>query len=100
MESIKVTPENLTAKAREVDAKADNYYNSYKGFLQEMQTLTSTDWTGEDATAFFQRVAGFEDDFQKMKQLMNDYAAFMRQAAQNYEATQANIKGKIRGLQN
>ena len=33
MESIKVTPENLTAKAREVDAKADNYYNSYKGFL-------------------------------------------------------------------
>ena len=100
MESIKVTPENLTAKAREVDAKADNYYNSYKGFLQEMQTLTSTDWTGEDATAFFQRVAGFEDDLKKMKQLMNDYAAFMRQAAQNYEATQANIKGKIGGLQN
>ena len=100
MESIKVTPENLVAKAREVDGKAGEYYGLYRGFLQDMETLTSSDWTGQEATDFLNQVRGFEDDCNKMKELMNDYANFMRQTAQNYENTQSNVRTAIKGLQN
>lgn len=99
MESILVTPENLNAKAGEVDGKASEYYSKYQSLLADVQNLTSTDWTGEDATAFLQKVQDFEPDFMKMKELMEEYAVFLRQAATNYTTTQENIKNTIAGLQ-
>lgn len=99
MESILVTPENLNAKAGEVDGKASEYYSKYQALLADVQSLTSTDWTGEDATAFLQKVQDFEPDFMKMKQLMEEYASFLRQASSNYTTTQSNIKNTIAGLQ-
>ena len=62
MNSIKVTPENLIAKAAQVDSKASEYYNEYRGLLGDVQELTGTDWTGEDANAFREKVEGFEQD--------------------------------------
>ena len=78
MESIKVTPENLRAQAAKVDQEADNYYREYKGLLTDVSTLTTSDWKGEDATEFQNKVNNFEPDFNKMKQLMNEYAEFLR----------------------
>lgn len=98
MDSILVTPENLKKKATEVDSKASDYYKEYQNLLADVQNFTSSDWTGEDATAFRNKVEGFEPDFSKMKQLMEEYASFLRQAATNYENTQSNIKSTIAGL--
>lgn len=92
MNSIQVTPQNLRRIASQVDDKANEYYNKYQTLLREVDDLTSTDWKGTDATAFDAKVRDFEDDFAKMKALMNDYASYLRQAAQNYENTrEANI---------
>lgn len=98
MESILVTPENLRAKADRVDEEAGKYFNEYQGLLRDVGTLTTKDYKGDDATAFRQKVEGFEPDFDKMKQLMNEYANFLRQAADNYQNTQENVKGAINGL--
>lgn len=98
MESIKVTPEELKAKASEVDQKAGEYYNEYRNLLADVGTLTSTDWTGEDAAEFQKKVGNFEPDFSKMKELMNEYADFLRQAATNYQNTQENVKNTIKSL--
>lgn len=98
MESIKVTPENLRDQASKVDREAQNYYGEYRGLLKDVETLTTTDWKGEDADAFRDKVNNFEIDFNKMKELMNEYANFLRQAADNYQNTQANIKNTINGL--
>lgn len=98
MESILVTPENLNNQANKVDGKASEYYNKYRSLLAEVQEFTSTDWTGEDANAFRQKVQNFEADFTKMKELMEQYATFLRQAAKNYQNTQDNIKNSIAGL--
>ena len=68
--------------------------------LQDVETLTSTDYTGDDATAFRNQVEGFREDFNKMKQLMNEYADYLRQAASTYEDTQSNVKNTIASLQN
>lgn len=99
MESILVTPENLRAQAGKVDNKAQEYYSAYQALLSEVETLTSTDWTGEDAQAFLAKVRDFEPDFNKMRELMEQYATFLRQAAQNYVDTQSNIKNTIQSLQ-
>lgn len=98
MESIKVTPENLRAQAAKVDQEADNYYREYKGLLTDVGTLTTSDWKGEDATEFQNKVNNFEPDFNKMKQLMNEYAEFLRKAADNYQNTQTNVKNTIKSL--
>lgn len=98
MESIKVTPENLRAQAAKVDQEAQNYYNEYRGLLTDVGTLTSSDWTGEDANAFRDKVNNFEPDFNKMKELMNEYANYLRQAADNYQNTQENVKNTIKSL--
>ena len=98
MESIKVTPAELTRQAKKVDEEATKYYNKYKELIQTVETLTSGNWRGEDADLFKQKVKAFEPDFTKMKQLMEEYASFLRTAAKNYESTTENIKSAIKGL--
>ncbi|MCM1217689.1 MAG: WXG100 family type VII secretion target [Lachnospiraceae bacterium] len=98
MESIKVTPESLIAKAAQVDSEASEYYNEYRGLLSDVESLTGSDWTGEDANAFREKVEGFEPDFNKMKELMNEYANFLREAAKNYQNTQENVIANIKSL--
>lgn len=100
MESIKVTTENLVSKANEVDGKADEYCTNYSQLLNDVATLTSTDWKGADADAFLQQIEGFREDFVKMKDLMNEYANFMRTASKSYDNTQENVISQIKSLQN
>ncbi len=100
MDTIRFTLDSMRGTANEVDNLADEYSNKYQTFFNEIETLTSTDWKGVDATAFKDQVEGFRDDFGKMKQLMNDYASFIRQAAANYETTQNNLKSQAQSLKN
>lgn len=95
MESIQVTPEDLRKKAEQVDDKATEYLNEYKKLLSDVQTFTSTDYTGEDAAAFYNEVASFEEEFNRMKSLMNDYANYLRDAAQNYLSAQEQSRNAI-----
>lgn len=98
MQSTKVTTEELKAKAREVDREADEYYNEYQGLLRDVEEFTSTDWKGEDANLFRDKVKGFEPEFNKMKELMNQYANFLRQSAENYDNRLNNTKNTINSL--
>lgn len=100
MDKIKVTPEQLRAGARKVDAEAAQYHNYYTKLLSDVQTMTTTDWTGEDATTFYNQVEGFRADFDKMKNLMIDYANFLRIAADNYQNTQEEVKRQAQSLAN
>lgn len=98
MEKIIVTPENLITQAGKVDDEAGKYYSEYRSLLTDVQTLTSTDYKGDDANAFREKVEGFEPDFNKMKELMNEYANFLREAAKNYQNTQQNAINTIKSL--
>lgn len=100
MNSIKVTPDSLRTGARKVDTEATQYHKLYTNLLTDVQTMTSSDWTGEDATAFYNQVEGFRSDFDKMKELMNDYANFLRIAADNYQNTQEEVKRQAQSLAN
>ena len=92
MESITATYADMKKAASDIDNLAESYETDYQKFLSEVETLTTTDWKGTDADAFRTKVSEFRDDFAKMKQLMNDYATFIRQTAIEYENTQNHVK--------
>ncbi len=99
MESIQVTPSNLRRVAGEVDELATKYKTQYDGLFKIVENFTSTDFQGEDAKKFCAKVREFEDDFTNMKTLMNEYATFLRKAADDYEKNQENMINQIAGLQ-
>lgn len=99
MEKLWVTPSQLRTAANDVDNLASDYKSLYGELLTKVDEFTSSDWQGKDANEFRQKVRDFEDDFNKMKQLMNDYATHLRKAADDYEANQDNISNQIKGLQ-
>ncbi|MCM1026242.1 MAG: WXG100 family type VII secretion target [Roseburia sp.] len=99
MESIQVTPGNLKKAAGEVETLANNYRKQYGELFGLVETFTTTDFQGVDAKEFCSKVKDFEDDFMKMKNLMDDYAQFLRRAAEDYEKNQENTRNLIAGLQ-
>ena len=98
MESISVDTQEVRTVAGQVDEIAANYESTYNNLLNNVSTFTSTDWTGDDADAFRNKVEGFRDDLERMKGLMNEYASALRMFAQNYEDTQNRIKQQSQGL--
>ncbi len=100
MNSITVNTQTLINKASEVDEMAANYMSHYEALLNDVDTLTTSDWQGEDATAFRNQVEGFREDFQKMNKLMGEYADFLREAANKYNTMQENLISSIKGMQN
>lgn len=99
MESIQVTPANLRNAAGEVEALANNYKTQYNELFSLVETFTSTDYQGKDAKEFCAKVKDFDDDFMKMKNLMDEYAQFLKKAADDYEKNQENLSSQIAGLQ-
>lgn len=99
MESIQVTPANLRRAAGEVETLASTYKTQYGQLFGLVETFTSIDYQGEDAKEFCAKVKDFEDDFMKMKNLMDDYARFLRKAADDYVTNQKNLKDQISSLQ-
>lgn len=99
MESIKVTPADLKRASEEVDTLASTYKKQYEELFGLVETFTTTDYQGKDAKEFCAKVKEFEDDFIKMKSLMNQYAEFLRKAAADYESNQENLSSQIASLQ-
>lgn len=98
MESIKVDTQELRNAASKVDNIAASYEQAYVNMINNVATFTSTDWTGDDATAFKNKVEDFRDDLDRMKKLMNEYASTLRTFAKNYEDTQEQVKQKNQSL--
>ena len=99
MESIQVTPANLRKAATDVENMANEYQRQYKELFGLVEKFTTTDYQGKDAKEFCDKVKDFDDDFLKMKQLMDEYASFLRKAASDYEANQDNLSSQIKSLQ-
>ena len=99
MESITVTTSDLRKAAGEVEELASTYKKQYGELFSLVDTFTTTDYQGKDAREFCEKVRDFEDDFINMKNLMDEYAKFLRTAADDYDKNQENLRSQIAGLQ-
>jgi WXG100 family type VII secretion target len=97
--TIAVTPAQLEAAAGNIEGLAKDYYTAYTSLYRENDAMAST-WAGKDNVDYINQIAGFQEDFQKMKTLMDNYADFLRKSARAYRETQETIAGQARKLAN
>ncbi len=99
MATIKVTAADLDQASGEIQGLATEYKAEYNALYTAIdQSLTS--WTSEDKTTFITQINGFKDDFERMKDLMEEYARFLTRSAESYRTTQQNVINKAQSLTN
>ncbi|MDE6209403.1 MAG: WXG100 family type VII secretion target [Lachnospiraceae bacterium] len=94
---IIVDTAKLDTIAKRVKSLADNYKTEYTKLYSHVSEMQSS-WAGADNQAYTAQINGFKDDFQKMENIMRDYAGFLTKTAQKYRATQSDIKAKAKQL--
>lgn len=96
---IQVTPEMLETAATKIESLAAEYKTQYDSLYDTTNAMATT-WSGKDNVAFVLQIDGFKDDFNKMKQLMDQYADFLRKSAKAYRDTQDAIVTEAKKLVN
>lgn len=96
---IKVTPKELNDAALKITNLAAEYKGQYDS-LYEVTSNMASSWSGEDNTAFVNQIAGFKDDFEKMRKMMDNYAEFLTNSAKAYSDTQSATVTEARKLVN
>ena len=96
---IKVTPAELRTVATKIRSQAEDYAKQYTQLFSDVDRKANA-WKGKDNTAFTNQIKGFLDDFQSMKALLEEYAAFLDKSANAYEQTQDEITSAAQRLQN
>lgn len=96
---IKVTPEELTKASTQIEGKATNYQGQYLK-LYEHTSAMGASWSGKDNQAYINQIEGFRDDFDKMYNLMTEYATFLKNAAKSYSDVQDTITEQASKLTN
>lgn len=96
---IKVDPAKLRSASSEIKTQAADYQRYYEQLFTIVTNLQQG-WQGKDNLAFTEQIKGFEDDFRKMKSLMNQYAEYLSITADNYQNTQDDRVVQVRKLTN
>ncbi len=94
---IVVETGRLDAVAREVDTLATEYKSEWGRLLNTAESVRTV-YDGEDSAAFITQIQGFQNDFEKMTQLMQQYAAYLRATAQAYRDTQDSVMHEAQTL--
>ena len=97
--NIEVTPEMLESTAGRIEGLAGDYKTQYDQLYSETNAMASS-WSGKDNVAFTDQISGFNDDFENMYTLMNQYADFLRKSAKAYRETQDTVVAEARKLTN
>lgn len=97
---IIVTTAELETAAQKIEALADTYHENYGKIYELVNALADMSWQGNDNLVFTNQINQFRNDFEKMEQIVRDYAGFLRKTASGYRTTQGYIKdGAEKNLQ-
>lgn len=87
MNLIRVELDVLDRTERKMQEQKDLYRQLYsKLFL--LVDDTGRFWSGKDQEAFIRQIHGFEEDFDKMYQLIDTYCTFLKKSSQAYRICQ------------
>ena len=73
----------LTGTATAIEGKAREYQQLYSQLYQAVDSMQAA-WQGKDNLAFTAQIKGFKDDFDRMRQLLMDFAELIRYANAEY----------------
>lgn len=96
MAMIKVTPDSLRGKAKEVRERRSEFDQT----MSKLKTLVgslSDEWQGEAQTAFEQDFENMKRNIDSFSECLEQYAKSMDTAANELEAADQNLKSKMSG---
>ncbi|WP_239617477.1 WXG100 family type VII secretion target [Cohnella mopanensis] len=97
--TIVVDPSKLVSASQAMDSHSAEYEKLYNQLFNEADGMAAN-WKGADNIAFVTQIKGFQEDFQKMKQLMNQYSEFLKTSAKTYSDTQTETINQAKRLTN
>lgn len=77
-----MTPQELFDAANKILVAANDYQTDYNSLITAVDDLCGSDYVGEDADLFKQKVDNFKPKYEAMHKLMEDYAEYLKNVAQ------------------
>lgn len=84
---INVNMDQMQQNAAYISQQAKQYAGIYGNIYQLLEQM-STVWQGKDYNAFAAQLQAFHKDFDLMKQVLEEYASYLRQSASLYRRLQ------------
>ncbi len=84
---IHIDMNQLLQNASFISEQAQQYANTYGKIYQLLEQMNLV-WKGKDFDAFANQLKDFRKDFDRMKQVLDDYAAYLRESASIYDRLQ------------
>lgn len=97
MPTILNDPARLDSQAGRIDSLNADFKSQYTKLFNVVENLSAS-WQGKDNVNFATTVTGYKEDFEKIKSSIDDYVAFMKQAANVYRETQETIANSANRL--
>lgn len=99
MADVRVSSDSMRDLANRIEEMANDYKEIYTGRLYgTVAGNVRNAWTGKDSDAVLNRLEGFHNDFDNMYNVLNQYVAHLRSAAQAYDAQQEELTNRANQL--
>ena len=72
--------------ATQIDSLADDFFREYTNLYNLIENDLQVVWKGEDYDAFKSKVEGMKHYFDTMREVITEYADFLRRTARAHEA--------------
>ena len=80
--------DSVLASAARLDSLNEEFESIFTSFYSTVESDLMTNWKGEDSDAFRQKTADMRSNFESMRDIITEYANFLRSAARAHEARQ------------
>lgn len=98
MRMIEVTPDLLDLAAARIDQENQNYLQNVNRLFQEVDTLGNA-WKGKDNLAFVSQISSFQNDFQEISRICEEYSTFLKNSSRSYRNIQDELTAAVGRLE-
>ena len=95
-----VTTESVKRSSERIGELVSKYQTEYEKLYTEAQALRSAKWTGIASDTFNKKLEGYKTEFEELRDVMNNYQEFLKNAAEHYEQVENRLQeeaGNLRG---
>ncbi|EWM54971.1 WXG100 family type VII secretion target [Ruminococcus flavefaciens] len=87
--------DSVVNTAAKIDSLNDDFYSEYTEFYSTIEGDLMSNWKGEDSETFRQRANDVKPHFESMKDVISEYATFLRNTANAHEARMEDSKDQV-----
>ncbi len=87
--------DSIRKTAAKIDNLNDDFYKEYTEFYSIVEGELMSNWKGDDADAFVTKANDEKGHFESMKEVISEYATFLRNTANAHESRMEDSRDQI-----